>query len=749
MKRISFTALILIFIGTLLCTTLEVGINSPYQTINAAIQAAVPGDVVRVHDGTYQESLTIDKRITILSDYYYDHDPSHIEDTTINGSSSEVAVLFDAKESNVTVAFAGFTVIGRDSAIKLQANSEVDVQVMFCELHAQATNDAEIVQAMATTSLNIRNSRMGSSDGNGIHADGADLTVYKCEIGNNDGYGIMFDGNGTAQLDVERSVLYSNGVGIDVRSSLSSAKLNNVTIADNQTGVKLHSGDLLVSNSIVYDNSTQLQHLGGTYSITYTDIEGGHTGDGNIDHDPLFDPGDNGTYDLRWDQYGKSPCIDAGDRYAVADADGTPCDMGAYPAVPHRFDVWGFPRTDQNAGWRWFCLPALDNVLNNPVQNTGEALFGGMIDLDILDQVKWPTASGLESISLVDHDWTNLDHVVNSVQGYKIHMNENATSNYYLEVPGFNPAFNTVIELDQNEDNWVGYFLPETRLAVDLFDSIKNNVNWIKAQRWALSRIDGEWVGDTDVSLDYGDMVIISVKQTCNFQWDTDAQVTDPSVYPFPEHFEYVEKAEYVPFFVEYTPVFENEEIAVVIDGEVKGAAVVFECLTQVNGYLADDDEDGYEGGSHMGEVDFIIWCPVRGETRKIDDYYVYNESLRRVVHSDIDISDNRDYYYVSFDEESVIDAPPAMALTHYPNPFNPETTISYTLDHEDEVAVDIYNVRGQKVRTLVRGSQNEGSYQVTWSGDDSTGQPVASGVYFCRLKSGEETLVRKMMLMK
>ncbi len=747
MKRISFTALILLLFASLFCSTIEVGVNCTIKTITEAIQAAAPGDVIRVHDGLYQETLSIDKKLTIVSDYYYDQDESHIQNTSISSPSSEQAVVCDSDESEITITLAGLTVVGGNRAVKLDSN--VKVNLLACNLYAQAESDVAVVVAQPTTTLKLRNSALNASNGKGVQATGANVEVTKCEIGSNESAGISFDGDNVATLSVANSILYSNQTGIDIRDAMGNVTLNHVTIADNLTGIRLRSSNLIVTNSIVYDNGTQLSNISGSCAVSYSDFEGGFGGEGNIDLDPLFDPGNNGSYDLRWDQYGKSPCIDSGDWTTAGDQDGTPPDMGAYTAVNHRFDIWSFPKADENGGWRWFCIPAVDNVLTYPVQNTADALFGGMIDMEILDQVKWNASNTLQSISLLDDEWTNLDHVVNPVQGYKIHMNENATLNYHLEVPGFNPDFNTVMQLSATTDNWIGYFLPETRLAVDLFDSIKDDVNYIKAQRWALERIDGEWIGDTDVSLNYGEMVVVSVHHTCNFQWDTDALISDPDAYPFPEHFDFTEKSEYVPFFIEYSPTFENEEIAITVDGVVKGASVVFGSLTQVNGYLADDDEDGYQGGSHMGEVDFIIWCPVRGNTRKIDDYYVYNESVRRVVHSKIDLADKRDFYYVSFDEESVIDAPPAMALTHYPNPFNPETTISYSLDHEDEVAVDIYNVKGQKVRTLVRGVQAEGAYQVTWQGDDNTGHPVASGIYFCRLKSGSQTLVRKMMMLK
>ncbi len=748
MKRISFTAVALLIFSTLFCSILEVGDTYSFLNISDALRVAQSGDIIRVHDGIYQEALTIDKSVTILSDFYYDSDPSHIEDTVINNTTEDQAILFDTNDLDVNVFIAGFSVTGKNSAIKIGQNSGIDAKIYYCNLYAQATSGAEVVSAKYSTSLDIRNTRIIGADGFGINANGADVTIQKCEITGISSSAVWFNGQDVASLVVKKTVLANNGSGIDLRLSEEPVVLDHCTIANNSTGIRLFSGDLTVNNSIIYGNNTQIHHVDGNYTVTYSDVQDGCSGEGNINANPLFDPDGNGTFDLRWNADGKSPCIDAGDWSTTADQDGTPPDMGAYPAVSHRYDVWGFPRKDQNNGWRWFCVPAVDNVLTNPALNSADALFGGMIEANILDHVSWSTSDTEGNISLLNNEWTNLDHVVSPVQGYKIKMNENAALNYYIEVAGFNPAFDTVIPLSANEDNWVGYFLPETRLAIDLFDSIKDNIKYIKAQRWALSRVNGDWIGDKDVSLDYGDMVIISVNQSCNFQWDTSAQITEPENYPFPEFFTYEEKAEYIPFFVEYTPEFQNEEIAVVIDGEVKGASVVFGSITQINGYL-DDDEDGYEGGSHMGEVDFIIWCPpVRG-TKAVNDYYVYDESLSRVVPGKVNMDLNRDYYYVSFDKESVIDAPPAMDLSHYPNPFNPETTIRYTIDHQDHVTVDVYNVKGQKVRSLVSGTQSEGYHQVTWRGNDENGKPVSSGIYFCRLKSGNQTMIRKMMLMK
>jgi hypothetical protein len=85
----------------------------------------------------------------------------------------------------------------------------------------------------------------------------------------------------------------------------------------------------------------------------------------------------------------------------------------------------------------------------------------------------------------------------------------------------------------------------------------------------------------------------------------------------------------------------------------------------------------------------------------------------------------------------------------NYPNPSNPVTTISYRLEREVPVDLAIYNALGQKVRDLVRGSRQQGLNYVVWDGTDNSGRPVASGVYFCRLKAGACAATRRLLLVR
>jgi hypothetical protein len=83
------------------------------------------------------------------------------------------------------------------------------------------------------------------------------------------------------------------------------------------------------------------------------------------------------------------------------------------------------------------------------------------------------------------------------------------------------------------------------------------------------------------------------------------------------------------------------------------------------------------------------------------------------------------------------------------PNPFNPSTSIVYDLPKATNVRLEIYNVLGQKVKTLVDGYQNAGTQNIIWDGRDQSGASVASGIYFYRINAGDFNATKKMMMLK
>ena len=84
-----------------------------------------------------------------------------------------------------------------------------------------------------------------------------------------------------------------------------------------------------------------------------------------------------------------------------------------------------------------------------------------------------------------------------------------------------------------------------------------------------------------------------------------------------------------------------------------------------------------------------------------------------------------------------------------YPNPFNPKTTIEYNLPERSNLKIDIYNIFGQKIKTLFTGNQKAGVNKVVWQGLNSKNEKVESGIYFCVLNTGNKQIIRKLTLIK
>ncbi len=83
------------------------------------------------------------------------------------------------------------------------------------------------------------------------------------------------------------------------------------------------------------------------------------------------------------------------------------------------------------------------------------------------------------------------------------------------------------------------------------------------------------------------------------------------------------------------------------------------------------------------------------------------------------------------------------------PNPFNPQTSIRYAVTAEDWIRVDIHDVQGRLVRTLVDDLQQPAQYHVSWDGTDDGGSPLASGTYYYTVRIGNEQASRKMVMLK
>ena len=129
------------------------------------------------------------------------------------------------------------------------------------------------------------------------------------------------------------------------------------------------------------------------------------------------------------------------------------------------------------------------------------------------------------------------------------------------------------------------------------------------------------------------------------------------------------------------------------------------------------------------------------------NDIEMFDNYLYSSQDSNISILDFTEYLSDSNEFEMTV---PPFNLINYPNPFNPSTTIEFSIQNDSNIELSIYNIKGQKINTLAHSVFNKGNYSIIWKGDDKFNKPVSSGVYFYKLNVNDEIeAVKKCLLLK
>ena len=475
------------------------------------------------------------------------------------------------------------------------------------------------------------------------------------------------------------------------------------------------------------------------------------------------DPELNEYFQPMWDASTISPCIDAGYGF---DEDGTPADIGAYTIGSHRYWEYTFEDQADVERWHWVSYPILNTVTDNALY--ANEFFKDLMHVhensnyenvpSYLDEIIWLLAGeGEQSIYWVDNatGWYDhhFSHIVTSPQGYKIKLllssALDSTQHVLLKHSGYKTPNHTEFPIYGNMENWIGYFRDDSRMPEDAFASIWDDITMIKAKDWSLFRsgVPGSYLWTLTgriMPLNPGDMVIVKTTQDHMFKWGENIPVP-PRTKSSPQGFVYDEKKDYIPIYITLTDemVMQYEEVGLYIDGVCKGAVVIEENLEQISAYIANADD------LTNGEVELTFVprasksAPFLPEVKRISHEQLmpkHTAAGANYPYFEINLADNK--------EGEDIPALPSLGQ-NYPNPFNPNTTISYSVPTAGKVKLEVYNLKGQLVKTLANKEIEAGIYSVSWNGKDSNDKPVASGVYFYRLSTPGYKQSKKMLLMK
>ena len=113
----------------------------------------------------------------------------------------------------------------------------------------------------------------------------------------------------------------------------------------------------------------------------------------------------------------------------------------------------------------------------------------------------------------------------------------------------------------------------------------------------------------------------------------------------------------------------------------------------------------------------------------------------------------NRDIFVAKLDDNTLAEnnfISIGNLLSNYPNPFNPSTTIEFSIQNESKINLSIYNIKGQRIKTLVNNEFTKGNHSIIWDGINEYNNPVCSGIYYYKLKvNGKTESVKKCLLLK
>ncbi|MCD4663806.1 MAG: hypothetical protein K8R68_00960, partial [Bacteroidales bacterium] len=379
-----------------------------------------------------------------------------------------------------------------------------------------------------------------------------------------------------------------------------------------------------------------------------------------------------------------------------------------------------------NSGWNWISFPRLERfgneeVFSEPVlerynyhPNSDFILYGQ----ELGSYKKW------NSINKI---WEGNIDLVQSTKGYRLDLDPTDGEPPHIDLYGAMLDSETEITVPAGVREWIGYFIPESQYPWDAFpDWLYNgDLVLIKAQYWSMVKdeTDGGWISTGKVTpIKYGDMVIVRTDspEPIEFAWEPVDESEDDVEIPVTQNYTWDEKEDYIPFFIETDSTSDIAEIAVMVNGETMGATVrqPGDKLVEVDGYILD-----IPAGS---VVEFETWNGYKSTPVNKDEYIVYNPITKSKEKRKIYTGETQPYYKVSFKQGEVFEYPDDIShVSCQPNPFNNETTLTMRLNNPQAVWIEIYDISGAKVKTLLEGELPGGYYETTWYGDNDKGNKV------------------------
>lgn len=420
---------IILFFLTIIMLQSLINIPEDYPTIQQGIDASIMGDTILVQPGTYFENINFNgHNVSVASLFLTTGDSTYIETTIIDGSNNGNVVIFQNGESPFA-RLIGFTIThglaelfwnyNYGAGIRCTYSDPVILNCLVKENNALGYGKGGGIfcsYSCAEFRNVIIEDNYANQTGGGIQINNTShIVLDNVSITNNTsmwGGGLYIYGDSNPELSrvkIINNVASNEGGGIICHVNCNPV-LTNLTIFGNNApsggGIFIGSNCFVdITNTILWNNSNEIDINGGSVNITYSNIEGGYTGNGNINEDPLFIDPQNLSFHLTE----QSPCIDAGDPDSPLDPDGTISDIGRYYFYQNlEADFEAFPLI----GYVSLDVQFTDTSSGNIVNWEWDFNNDGIIDSYTQNPSFLYTTPGNYTISLTVYDGQDQDTVI-------------------------------------------------------------------------------------------------------------------------------------------------------------------------------------------------------------------------------------------------------------------------------------------------------------------------------------------------
>jgi len=654
-----------------------------------------------------------------------------------------------------------------------------------------------VINISNSSNISIRNLKISNGsglDGGGfVISNSTGILIDNCHVYNNvarayySGGALPGDSHGGAAKAINSSlyfydtVLYGNNASIGCTVYLSGGNISFEKCSLDQLASNPASYSVYGDNGFTHTYLNSIikspYDTNGTYNLCClynTNLQlWQFSGYGKFIADPMFVYPATNDYSL---QKG-SPCIGTGYNDLYWDPQGSSWnqdwltvhdetqDIGAIPYDYDRYCTYSFTNDGQG---NWKCFPVIDDYTTINIGGTNYRTDNMRAFFRQYD--------GLQSqMTQVDFRWFDATHPLDTYHyypnapitwhymegdiGYLAVFNQNSVMPANNEkYHGYHIPYDSPVSVPYpNTEHWIGYFIPETQVAQVAFGTFLDELYYIQHKNWTMVRVKpkrgSSWIvtlgsGQRSPTLSYGDMVIVKkfgadlptypeIDEFVWYRYGAAQQFTKED----PTYFSFNKEPEYTAIFVQMDSLSTAQEIAVVSDGVCYGAAVVENDLVMIPAFIS-----SLPDGS---ELQLVTWDGAKAASNPIS-FNRYDTNSDQFVTCNNLIKQDCDFYYISTGNNNN-SAPEisSISISNYPNPFTPSTTINYSIPKEGNVIINIYNIKGQIVKTLVSESLKSGTYSIVWNGDDQNGKKVSAGLYFTRIQAQGKALTNKMVKLR